>query len=135
MSCSSVSSCLPLLGAAAAQAAEDSEWAAAGEGAKSKAQAKKDAQAKEREQAAAKKAEAKKLAVQEEAELAATAKKANKKAPAPSTKVTPAPSLSASSLLETSNAWLLVMKQCTVLSRGSRACFRLQSAGLNGFQR
>eukprot|EP00891_Asterochloris_glomerata_P007032 jgi/Astpho2/7032/fgenesh1_pg.00107_%23_72_t len=72
----------------AAQAAEDSEWAAAGEGAKSKAQAKKDAQAKEREQAAAKKAEAKKLAAQEEAELAATAKKANKKAAAPATKVT-----------------------------------------------
>ena len=125
----SASLCLPLVGAAAAQAAEDSDWAAAGEGAKSKAQAKKDAQAKEREQAAAKKAEAKQLAAQEEAELAATAKKANKKAAAPATKVTPAPSLSAFSTPETGDASLLVMEQCAALSRGSRASFRRHRAG------
>ena len=116
-------------GVAAAQAAEDSEWAAAGEGAKSKAQAKKDAQAKEREQAAAKKAEAKKLAAQEEAELAATAKKANKKAAAPATKVTPAPCWSVGRMPETGEASLLVMEQCATSGTASRGCCRPPSAG------
>ncbi|KAK9803250.1 hypothetical protein WJX73_009945 [Symbiochloris irregularis] len=69
----------------AATAAEDREWAAAGEGAKSKAQAKKQEQAQQREQAAAKKAEAKRLAEEEEASLSSASKAAVKR---PASKVT-----------------------------------------------
>lgn len=51
------------------KATEDARWAAAGEGARSKAQAKKDEEAAKRAEAAAKKAEAKRLAEEEEAAL------------------------------------------------------------------
>lgn len=66
-------------------AADDREWAAAGEGAKSKAQAKKEEQAKQRDEAAAKKAEAKRLADEEAATLSAVRPAKQKAAP---TKVT-----------------------------------------------
>ncbi len=60
---------------------QDSYWAAAGEGSKSKAGKKKDDDEARRQEAAAKKAEAKRLADREEAELAAMGKKGGKTPP------------------------------------------------------
>eukprot|EP01025_Chloroclados_australasicus_P009464 TRINITY_DN13629_c0_g1_i5.p1 TRINITY_DN13629_c0_g1~~TRINITY_DN13629_c0_g1_i5.p1 ORF type:complete len:241 (-),score=49.52 TRINITY_DN13629_c0_g1_i5:88-810(-) len=68
-----------------AQAREDADWEAAGEGKKSKAQAKRAAQDESRQEAAAKKLEAKRLAEAEEAELTSTSKKGGGK---PTQKVT-----------------------------------------------
>lgn len=71
--------------AAKEKAKEDAEWAAAGEGSKTKAQAKKDEAEKKKQEAAAKKAELKRL---EEEEAAALSKPKSTKTAKVSEKVT-----------------------------------------------